>query len=209
MGLKKHMYWQRLDRDTSSKILSSVSSEEQVGLFSSATSEVTRAHLKFYIGYDLYKITNYASLPSFTFEYLSDGTFFHYLDGTEEPIYTVNAKGALSLDEHSALAYLTFFLEHVGGEEGEERILIADPHEMPLLDSLGPDALDSVMHAHRPPSCAYDGGLDAYIVTADLYMDGQLARATIEVKSSGKVRIAGQKTLLHGFSGTGAASELM
>lgn len=197
------MHWQRLDRDTSAKIITSVASEAEAGLFSAVTSEVTRAGLRFYKGYHLYKITNYASLPSFTFQYLSDGTFFHYLDGTEDPIYTVNAKGALTLDERSVLEYAAFFLEHVSGEDGEERYLITDPHDLPLLESLGPDAFEAVLRDHKSPHVDYDGGLDAYVIEADLYMDGMVTRGRIEVKTNGRLTIAGQKMTMSGFSGSG------
>lgn len=203
------MHWQRLDRDTSSKIITSVASDAEAGLFSAATSEVTRAFLPFYKGYELYKITNFASLPSFTFQYLSDGTFFHYLDGTEEAIYTVNAKGALELTERTAVDYLAFFLTHVSGEDGEERILITDPHAVPLLESLDPDAFDTVRREHKAPACTYDGGLDAFVVEADLYTDGQVLRATIEVKSNGRVRITNYKMTMHSFSGAGMLGDLM
>lgn len=197
------MHWQRLDRDTSTRIISSVASEAEAGLFSAATSEVTRAPLRFYSGYQLYKITNYASLPSFTFQYLSDGTFFHYLDGTEDPIYAVNAKGALQLDERTAIDYARFFLEQVGGEDGEERLLITDPHDMPLLESLGPDAFDMLSRDHRPPHVDYDGGLDAYVVEADLYTDGQVIRAHIEVKTNGRVAISHEKMTMMGLGDAG------
>ncbi len=197
------MHWQRLDRDTSTRIITSVASEAEAGLFSAATSEVTRAPLKFYAGYQLYKITNYASLPSFTFQYLSDGTFFHYLDGTEDPIYAVNAKGALLLDERTALDYARFFLEHVSGDDGEERLLITDPHDMPLLESLGPDAFDTLTRDHKPPHIDYDGGLDAYVIDADLYTDGQVVRAHIDVKTNGRVSISHEKMTMMGLGDTG------
>lgn len=197
------MQWQRLDRDTSHKIITSVASDAEAGLFSAATSEVTRAYVSFYIGWHVYKVTNYASLPSFTFQYLSDGTFFHYLDGTEEPIYAVNAKGALNIDDRTAIDYLTFFFEHVSGENGEERQLITNPHDMPLLESLGPDAFDAISRDYKPPSVVYDGGLDAYVVEANLYTDGQVLRARMEIKPNGRVSIAHEKMTMHSLSDTG------
>lgn len=203
------MHWQRLDRDTSSNIIASVASDAEAGLFSAATSEVTRAYVSFYIGYHVYKITNYASLPSFTFQYLSDGRFFHYLDGTEDPIYAVNAKGALNLDERTAVDYLAFFFTHVGGEDGEERQLIVNPHDMPLLESLGPDAFDALMRDHKAPAVAYDGGLDAYVVEADLYADGQVLRGTIEVKANGRVHIAREKMTLHRLGDAGQDADMV
>ena len=119
-NLKKDtMHWQRLDRDNTIKTIDSVKSASEAGLFSPATSEVQRAKLSFYNAIDLYKLTNFASLPSFTFEYLGDGVHFHYLDGTESPLYIVNDKGHLTLNERSVIDYLEFFFAHVTVDEDE------------------------------------------------------------------------------------------
>lgn len=101
-------------------------------MFSPATSEVQKARLSFYNGIDVFKLTNFASLPSFTFEYLGDGVHFHYLDGTETPIYTINDRGHLALNERSVIDYLEFFFAHVTVED-EEMCLIRSVHDMPLL----------------------------------------------------------------------------
>ncbi len=134
------MNWQRLDRENTIKIIDSVKSADDAALFSLATSEVKKSHLSFYEGIEAYKLTNFSSLPSFTFEYLGNGIHFHYLDGTEQPIYTVNDKGHLSLNDRSVVDYLEFYFAHVTVED-EEMKLIQNPHDMPLLDSLGQDSI--------------------------------------------------------------------
>jgi hypothetical protein len=189
------MHWQRLDRDTSVKVIDSVKSAENAGLFSVATSEVERGRIAFYKDYSIYKVTNFASLPSFTFEYLSDGIFFHYLDGTEEPIHTVNDKGMLKLDKTNVMDYLAFYFSHVGYDDGEV-IVINNPHDMPLLDSLDANAYDAVFSHHKPAEIHYDGGFDAYEIETDLYIDSQLVRAEIEVTTKGRVKIKGQKKMI-------------
>jgi hypothetical protein len=73
------MHWQRLDRDKTLATIKSVRSLTDAGLFSPVTSEVQKAVLSFYNGVELYKLTNFSSLPSFTFEYLGDGMHFYYL----------------------------------------------------------------------------------------------------------------------------------
>jgi hypothetical protein len=199
------MNWQRLDRDTTLKTIDSVKSASDPGLFSPGTSEVQKARLSFYDDIELFKLTNFASLPSFTFEYLGDGRFFHYLDGTEQPIYAVNDKGTLSLNDRSVVDYLEFFFAHVGMED-EEMVLIRNPHDMPLLDSLGADSIDAVMKSHNPPTVSYDAGFDKYTVEADLYADGLLIRACVEVNAAGRVEMTGRKMIVNavarsGFSG--------
>ena len=196
------MHWQRLDRDTSVKVIDSVKSDANAGLFSIGTSEVQRGRVPFYKDYFIYKVTNYASLPSFSFEYLSDGTFFHYLDGTEEPIHTVNDKGVLTLDRHNVLQYLDFYFAHVSDDEGDIMV-INNLHDMPLLDSLGADTYDAVLSQHKPAEVHYDGGFDAYEITADLYKDAQLVRASIEVNTKGRVSIKDQKMTMREVADTG------
>lgn len=189
------MHWQRLDRDTSVRVIDSVKSSENAGLFSVGTSEVERGRIAFYKDYSIYKVTNFASLPSFSFEYLSDGIFFHYLDGTEEPIHTVNDKGVLNLDKNNVMDYLAFYFTHVVDDEGEI-IVINNPHDMPLLDSLGANAYDAVFTNHKPAEIHYDGGFDAYEIETDLYVDSQMVRAQIEVTTKGRVKIKGQKKMV-------------
>jgi hypothetical protein len=190
------MNWQRLDRETTIKIIESVRSAGEAGLFSLTTSEVKRARLPFYEKIDLYRLTNFASLPSFTFDYLGDGTLFQHLDGTELPIYTTNDKGVLELNDRTVVDYLEFFFAHVAFEE-EEMALIQNPHDNPLLDSLDIDSADSVINNHKPALVTYDAGFDKHTVEADLYADGLLIRATIEVSAAGRVSITDRKMIVN------------
>ncbi len=190
------MNWQRLDRENTIKIIDSVKSADDAALFSLATSEVKKSHLSFYEGIEAYKLTNFSSLPSFTFEYLGNGIHFHYLDGTEQPIYTVNDKGHLSLNDRSVVDYLEFYFAHVTVED-EEMKLIQNPHDMPLLDSLGQDSIIVVLRNHKPAEVSYDAGYDKHTVEADLYADGLLIRATIEVTAAGRVTITGRRMIVN------------
>ena len=190
------MNWQRLDRENTIKIIESVRSAGEAGLFSLTTSEVKKARLSFYETIGLFKLTNFASLPSFTFEYLGDGTHFQYLDGTEQPIYSTNDKSTFELNERTVLDYLEFFFSHVAFEE-EEMAMILNPNDNPLLDSLDMDSADSVIRNHKTPVVSYDAGFDRHTVEADLYADGLLIRATIEVTASGRVSIVDRKMIVN------------
>ena len=168
-------------------------------MFSPTTSEVQRARLNFYEGVDLYKLTNFASLPSFTFEYLGDGKFFQYLDGTETPIYTTNDKGKLTLDDRSIIDYLAFFYSHVMLDD-EETFFIHSARDMPLLDSLDDDSVYAITKNHNPPIVQYDAGFDKFTVEADLYSDGLLIRATIEVTASGRVTVINRRMIVNALA---------
>lgn len=193
------MNWQRLDREMTLKTIDSVKSASEAGLFSPGTSEVQKARLSFYEGIDLYKVTNFASLPSFTFKYLGDGTHFQYLDGTELPIYTTNDKGALTLNDRSVVDYLEFFFLHVILED-DEMFFIRSAHDMPLLDSLDDDSIDAITKNHTAPNVQYDAGFDKYTVEADLYAEGLLMRVIIEVTASGRVTIQNRRMIVNAIA---------
>ncbi len=193
------MNWQRLDRENTAKVIESVKSALDPAMFSLATSEVQRAYLSFYEGVQLFKLTNFSSLPSFTFEYLGNGMHFEYLDGTELPIYIVNDKGYLSLNDRSVVDYLEFYFSHVTIDD-EEMMLIQNPHDMPLLDSLEQESIVVVLRNHKPAEVVYDAGYDKHTVEADLYADGLLIRATIEVTSSGRVSIINRQMIVNAIA---------
>lgn len=188
------MHWQRLDRDNSEMVINSVKSAANEGMFSLDTSEVQLARLPFYKNYSIYKVTNFASLPSFTFSFLSDGKFFNYLDGTEEPIHTVNDKGALNLNEHNITEYISFYFAQVGNKDGDDVIVITNPHDMPLLDSLDAAAYDSVFNNYKAPQISHNSDLGSYTVETDLYIESHSVRSKIEITAKGRVTITEQKT---------------
>lgn len=201
------MHWQRLDRDNSLKVIDSVKSAADMGLFNIGTSEVQRAFVPFYKDMFLFKVTNFASLPSFSFEYLGDGTFFQYLDGTEAPIYAANDKGQLNIDQHNVLDYIAFFYSHVTLEDGDEITIIKDPQDMPLLDSLDPMAYASVMRNHKPATVLINND-NGYTVETEIYTEGQLVRATLEVTQKGRVNMIDQKMIVNEMVDSGANEAL-
>ncbi len=200
--------WQRLGREDSIAVLEQVQSASDPGLMSPATCQVERAWLPFYKGIYAYKVTNFASVPSFTFEYLGDGNFYHYLDGTADPIYAINDKAELHLNEVHVLDYLEYYFGHVSDPEDGEIVMVRNPHDMPLLDSLDPGAYEAVMRAFQPPR-AERGEDDRFTVTSDLYIDGVLVHATLTVGKRGRVEIVQRKMSVSEIQKSPAADNIM
>lgn len=195
------MHWRRLDREQSLLVLDSVKSAADPGLFAPGTSEVKSAILPFYKNMILYSVTNYASLPSFTFQYLGDGEFFSFLDGTKDPIYAANDKGELALNARTVLDYLSFYFESVGMEDGEECHLIENPKDMPLFDSLDDETARAIYRNHVPPEVTENNGV--FTVVAEIYADGQVNRATIIVQRNGRVEITKQDMIWNSVESRG------
>ena len=190
--------WQRLGREDSIAVIEAVKSADTPGLMSVATCQVERAWLPFYKGVYLYRVTNFASLPSFTFDYLGDGKFFQYLDGTAEPIYAINDRAQMHLNEVHVLDYLEFFFKHVADPEDGEIVMLRNPHDMPLLDSLDDAAFEATIRGFQPPRAARaeNGGFE---VSSDFFIDGTAVHATIQVGAKGRVKMGTRKMSLSGL----------
>lgn len=186
--------WHKLDRDRTLAMINSVKSEGDHFLFTIATSEAKCARLPFYKNFLLYRLTNYASLPSFSFDYIGDGRSFYYLDGSPTPIYAANSTGNLALNSKSALDYVVFFFDHISGPEGDISV-VENPREHSALDVLDEAQMENIIAHHAAPeiSARAQGG---YTVTTSLFYLGSLVRATIEIDPSGQVSVADYKMLL-------------
>lgn len=186
--------WHKLDRDRTLAMIDSVKTSGDHILFSIATSEAKCAKLSFYKNLLLYRLTNYASMPSFSFEYLGDGKIYYYLDGGVDGIYAANDSGNLILNEQTIVDYISFFFGHVSGPDGEVYV-IEDPSNHPVLDALNYAQMDDIIARHEAADITRtdDGG---FRVKTSLYYLGSLVRANIDVDPAGRVNVGDFEMLL-------------
>lgn len=189
------MNWQKLERTETAKIIQRVSETPDGALFSKNTSEATTAQLPFYRGFVLVRLTNYATLPSFTLDFLSDGSSFYMLDGSASPLNLVAARGALVLNDANVVDYVDFFFRNVTTEEGDI-FLIRDPEDLPFMDSLSLDQQFQLRRNHSDVRVAYDREHDVFLVEGVLYFAGVLLRATLTVQPDGQIEISNHTMLM-------------
>ncbi len=189
------MNWQKLERGETAKIIQRVSQTPDGSLFSKTTSEATAAYLPFYRGFSLVRLTNYATLPSFTLDFLSDGASFYLLDGSPDPLNKVSARGALVLTDQNVVEYVDFFFRNVTTVEGDI-YLIRDPDNLTFMDSLSLDQQIQIKRAHEPVSVAYDRANDIFLVNGVLYFAGVMLKATLTIQPDGQIEISNHAMLM-------------
>lgn len=199
------MNWQKLERSETAKILQRVSETPDGALFSIQTSEAVAAHLPFYRGFMMVRLTNYATLPSFTLDFLSDGTTFYLLDGSPDPLQKVAARGGLILTQQNVADYVDFFFKHVTTEEGDI-YLIRDTETLPFMDSLSMDQQIQIRRSHSEITVAYNREDDSFMVTADMYFAGVLLKATLAVQPDGQIEVSNHAMLMSEPTTASAAS---
>ncbi len=201
------MDWNRLDRHQSADILEHIANVSDPNLFSTVSSEAHFKPLPFYQDYMVYRITNYATLPSFSLDFLSDGESYHLLDGSVSPISIVNGKGSLYLTEANVIDYVDFYLSNINGEDGDI-YMIRDLETLPFLDSLSLDQQIELKQRHQDPEVAIDKDTNNFIVLTDLFFGGTLLKSGIIVDPSGSLDIQPREMIMsasHDFGGTAHA----
>ncbi|MAS86377.1 MAG: hypothetical protein CMH30_00150 [Micavibrio sp.] len=189
------MGWQKLDRDKTKQVIAKVMDQSNTVLFNPLTSEAECQSLPFYRSMLHYRITNYASLPSFRMEYLGDGDSFFLFDGLADTIYKVNERASLSLKMDSVVPYLRFFLQNVNVEEGEV-FLVEDTAKLEFMESLDFAQKEHIEQNFKKPTATYEPTLSAFIINCTLYFMGVLMHTSVRVDMDGVVSILDQTMLM-------------
>lgn len=190
--------WTRLIREQAHEVLNKLSGHKDAIVFSKEATEVAWRSLPFYTHQRLYRLTNYATMPTFSMTYLSDGHSFTALDGTAIPIYAVNDKDPIRLNEMNVIPYLEFFFGNVQGSEGE-LYLIKDLKRMPFFENLTAPQQQSAFGSFKPLKATYDAAAHQYKITGTLYYGGSLIATQIVVTAEGRISFLEQNMLLSGI----------
>lgn len=190
--------WTRLKREEAHAVLGKLSGNRDAVVFSKEATEVSWRKLPFYNSYKLYRLVNYATMPTFSMMYLSNGDEFITIDGTANPIYAVNEKDPIRVNEMNVIPYLDFFFSNVQGSEGDV-FLIKDPRKMPFLESLSDNQQQSVISSFKPLKVASEIAANQFKVSGTIYYGGGLLSATIAVSADGKLAFQDQNLLLTGI----------
>ena len=190
--------WTRLNREQAHAVLNKLSGNRDAVVFSKESTEVAWRSLPFYTNYRIYRLINFATMPTFSMLYLSNGDEFLTVDGTANPIYTANEKDPIRLNEMNVIPYLDFFFSNVQGSEGDV-FLIKDPRKMPFMDALTDNQQRSIISTFKPLKVEHNPVQHAYKVSGTLYYGGGLISSTIVVSADGKLSFQEQSLLLTGI----------
>lgn len=193
-----HAGWTRLKREEAHQVLDHLGGNRDAIVFSREATEVACRDLPFYPTYKIYRLINYATMPTFSMTYLSNGQEFITIDGTANPIYAVNAKSPIRLNVDVVIPYLDFFFSNVQGSEGDI-FLIKDPGAMPFMSSLSENQKQTIVTSFRPLSVVPDVDKGIFRVSGTLYYGGGLIAATIAAQTDGRLSFENQQLLLTGI----------
>lgn len=188
--------WTRLSREQAHETLNRLSGHRDAIVFSKDTTEVAWRSLPFYKNYRLYRLVNYATMPTFSMYFIGNGEDFISIDGTANAIFAANEKDPITVTQDNVVSYLDFFFSNVQGTEGDI-FLIKDPSKMPFMATLTAHQQQNVLSSFKPLSIT--ASVSSLHVAGTLYYGGGLISATIQVAPNGRLAFLEQNLLLTGI----------
>lgn len=150
--------------------------------------------LPFYDGYSLVEVSDYDVNPPRQVSFIQKEDEILILNGTNEPIYKLNEKLPILLNEDIVKTYIRFFFHYVRGRHGKfqitENIDDVDWREEPA--PAGRKALSKMIQ----PLEMVSANAEEYQLRGSIIFKDSLFQSDIQVKKDGNVSLTNQELLV-------------
>lgn len=183
------MEWIPLEQPDNLEFLDTVRDKNDPALSEPVLCDVYKLQLPFYDGYWLYRIVNSHMIPHLCMDFISNGTEHYYMDGSDTAFQTLNAKGALSLDQTNVVDYLDLYISYVY-ERGNSLEFIRNPHATTQKGAGAMEAHFNAIKYHQETSVTFDKQKNAFHITTPMIYQEDSVQTKTRVEKSGAIHIS-------------------
>jgi hypothetical protein len=185
----------KLDPEESSALLEEINPKLQGSAFAPATVTILGQELSFYPGYRFLDMADYESVPPVRrFVVYKPGDAV-VLNWTNEPIYELNARAPISLNEHTVVDYVRFFFTYIRGRHG--RFLVAESvDDIMWREEPPPAARKAIGNILSPLSVASAAADGSYRLNLCMMFKDSLFKAVAEVGRDGLVTLTDEELMI-------------
>lgn len=190
--------WQKLDSEKAGRVLKDINPHLEPVPFNPATTMVRSQALSFYRDYTLFELTDLSAVPGARKYALCKPGDVNIITWTNQPIYEVNEKAPVVLNENTVADYVRFFFGYVRGRHG--RFLVIETIDDVRWQIEPPAQGRKVMQEMLEPVTLLgedpDGtfNLEAFMVFKD-----SLFKTKIHVRRDGMVSMSEEELKIEGM----------
>lgn len=162
--------------------------------FHPATVTILAQEPKFYPGYRFLDLADYETVPNIRKFVLYKPGDVVVLNWTNEPIYALNEKAPILLNESTVADYVRFFFTYVRGKHG--RFIITENVEDVLWRDEPPPAARKAIGKMLEPLHIIERKGDDFKLTARMMFKDSLFKTTVNVQASGLVNLSDEELLI-------------
>jgi hypothetical protein len=188
--------FQLIEHGDAAKILDDLNPKLDGSPFDASVVRILSHPLPFYAGYDLVEVTDYDVNPprkvSFIYK-AGENTELHILNGKNDPIYELNKKAPIQLDDKNIYIYVRFFFSYVRGRFGRF-IIVENVDDIDWKEEPSPAGKKALAKMINPLTMKSSDG--QYLLSASIVFKDSLFEADISVQSDGTTALSNQELLV-------------
>ena len=176
-------------------ILDKLNPEFEGTVFEAGEATVLAQDVPFYPGYRLLDIADYASVPPLRRFALYAADMFVVLNFSNEPIYSLNQKLPIKLDENNVEDYVRFFFTYVRGRHG--RFIITEGvDDINWKEDPPPTARKAIGQMLQPVRLNHVDEQGNYHLKATMVFKDSLFSSNVKVEPNGFVSLSDEELLV-------------
>lgn len=162
--------------------------------FHPATVTILAQDSSFYPGYRFFDLADYETIPNIRKFVLYKPGDVVVLNWTNEPIYALNEKAPILLDETTVGDYVRFFFTYVRGRHG--RFIITETVEDVMWRDEPPPAARKAIGQMLEPLHIIERDSGNFKLIARMMFKDSLFKTTVNVQASGLVNLSDEELLI-------------
>lgn len=189
--------YKKLELKQTGEILESINPKLDVAPFDSAITTILSISLPFYKGYDLLDIADHTINPPKRAVVLYNGKTKDAVifDWTNGPVYALNDRLPVALNEKNIEEYVRFFFAYVRGKHGRF-VIVENVDDIAWKEDPPPAARRAISKMITPVSFENREGENTYHLKACMMFRDSLFRTDIYVEPDGRTRMANEELLI-------------
>lgn len=203
MGVYDTEIWQKLDESQLAEFLAAVNPFLEPVPFTIGSTAVKHTALDFYDEYELYQLTDFEAIPNVKKYVLyrsgpGNSSDVVPITWTNEPIYALNKRAPIIINEETVLDYTKFFFHYVRGRHGRF-IIVEHVDDIQWKESPPANARKALNEIIKPimiSGKSQDGG---FTLVANMVFKDSLFKTQIFVTNDGRVSLSNEEILVEGM----------
>lgn len=193
-----HINWEDISAEDVPRMLADINQQMDGVTFDPNVTTIEKHDLPFYAEYDLLRVIDSSADPVLEKLMIYKEGEIHLLNWTNQPIYTVNEKAPIYLNEDIAPLYAKFFFDHVRGRHG--RFLIIEDADEINWSETPPDEAKNAINGmittvdHTETNDEGKMSYSSYMIFKD-----SLFKANIHVEKDGMVSLSDEALIVEGM----------
>lgn len=185
--------WNDIPEKDCESFLEKINSKFHRELFDKESSRLRTRNLPFYKDYKLLEITEFASHPPLTMNFLFKGDDIEQIDGTKDSILSVSKKADVYLNKKNVTGYVKFILNSMMSEDGPFKV-IENIDDMPFSEDPSLELVNELKGMLKPVKTT-NMTEEGYDIEAHVLYSRTLFKTKLNVTHKGAVDITEEEAL--------------